>query len=122
MRETETDNETETEMDTVIVGSGNVFADLGLPNPEERLAKAMLSRTSTQILKKRGWTQARAARAVGIAASDMSDIVRGKLRRFSLDRLESVILNLDMDIDILISPKRVAGKRGQVRVQLVDDL
>ena len=120
MRETETDNETETEMDTVIVGSGNVFADLGLPNPEERLAKAMLSRTITQILKKRGWTQARAARAVGIAASDMSDIVRGKLRRFSLDRLESVILDLDMDIDIRISPKRVAGKRGQVRVQLVD--
>lgn len=105
---------------TVEDSCGNVFADLGLPHAEERLAKAMLSRTITHILRTRGWTQAHAARVVGMAASDMSDIVRGKLRRFSLDRLESLILDLDMDIHIRISPKRVASRRGQVSVQLED--
>ena len=103
---------------TVEASSGNVFADLAMPNAEERFAKAMLARSITHILRQRGWTQAQGARAVGMAASDISDIVRGKLARFSLDRLESLILDLDMDIHIRISPKRGARQRGQVSVQL----
>lgn len=99
--------------------SGNVFEDLGLPNAEERLAKALLARTIKQIIAHHGWTQTKAAKHVGLAASDMSDIVRGKLARFSLDRLESVILDLDMDIHIRVSPKQAESRRGHVSVELV---
>jgi predicted XRE-type DNA-binding protein len=55
-------------------GSGNVFADLGLPNPEDRLAKAELSRVIAHVIKDKKWSQKRAAEALGIAPSDMSNV------------------------------------------------
>jgi predicted XRE-type DNA-binding protein len=100
-------------------GTANVFADIGLPDAEERLAKALLARAIKQIITHRGWTQARAAQQVGLAASDMSDVVRGKLARFSLDRLESLILDLDMDIHLKVTPKRAEAHRGHISVELV---
>ncbi len=100
-------------------GSGNVFDDLALPNAEERLAKALLARTIQQVIVRRGWSQAKAAKEIGMAASDISDIVRGKLGKFSLDRLESIILDLRMDIHIRVSPVVVEGRRGHVSVELV---
>ena len=100
-------------------GSGNVFADLALPDAEERMAKALLARTIKQILVQRNWTQAAGAKAVGFAPSDMSDIVRGKLAKFSIDRLESAILDLGMDIHIRVEPKRSTALRGHVSVELV---
>lgn len=100
-------------------GSGNVFEDLALPNAEERLAKALLARTIHQVIVQRGWTQAKAAKEIGMAASDVSDVVRGKLGKFSLDRLESIILDLRMDIHIRVSPTPAEGRRGHVSVELV---
>ncbi len=102
----------------VEASSGNVYADVALPNPEERLAKALLSRTIAQIIQQRGWSQAKAAVSTGVAASDMSDIVRGKLAKFSLSRLETIILDLDMDIHMRISPKQPGSLRGHVTVEL----
>ena len=68
--------------------SGNVFEDLGLPNPAERLAKAELARVIRAVVNEKNWTQRRAAKAIGIAPPDMSDLMRGKLVRFSQERLE----------------------------------
>jgi predicted XRE-type DNA-binding protein len=102
----------------ITASSGNVFADLGLPNAEERLAKALLSRVIQDIVQQRGWTQARAARETGLAASDMSDIMRGKLAKFSRERLESIILDLDMDIHMRVTPKAPHFVRGQIAVEL----
>jgi predicted XRE-type DNA-binding protein len=62
-------------------GSGNVFMDLGLPHPEERLAKAELARVIHALVSEKGWTQRRAAQALGIAPSDMSDLMRGNRMR-----------------------------------------
>ena len=82
-------------------GSGNVFEDLGLPHPAERLAKAELARVIRTIVKEKTWTQRRAAAALGIAPPDMSDLMRGKLARFSqVIRLERFLNALDMDIHI----------------------
>lgn len=67
--------------------SGNVFADLGLPDPEERLAKALLSRAITNAVKQRGLTQAEAARILGTTQPKVSDLVRGNLGSFTMDRL-----------------------------------
>lgn len=99
-------------------GSGNVFADIALPNAEERLAKALLSRTIAKIIQQRDWSQAMAAQSTGVAASDMSDIVRGKLAKFSLSRLETIILDLGMDIHLRVSPKQPGSLRGNMTVEL----
>ena len=100
-------------------GSDNVFEDLLLPHAEERLAKALLARAIRQVITARSWSQARAAKEIGLAQSDMSDIVRGKLGKFSLDRLESIILDLRMDIHIRVSPTPADERRGHVSVELV---
>jgi len=103
----------------VETSSGNVFEDLGAANADVRLAKGLLSRTIQQVIAQRGWSQAKAAREIGLAQSDMSDVVRGKLGKFSLERLESIILDLDMDIHMRVSPKKPSAARGHVSVELV---
>ena len=71
--------------------SGNVFEDLGLPDASERLAKAELARVVRRIITRKQWTQRRAADELGIAAPDVSDLMRGKLARFSQERLERFV-------------------------------
>ena len=68
-------------------GSGNVFADLDYPNPEEALAKFRLTRVIADILKQRGLTQTQAARLLGIDQPKISRLIRGQFREFSLERL-----------------------------------
>jgi predicted XRE-type DNA-binding protein len=67
--------------------SGNVFADLGLPNPEELLAKAEVAIEIGNIIKKKKLTQTKAAKILGIDQPKVSAILKGKLRSFSLERL-----------------------------------
>jgi predicted XRE-type DNA-binding protein len=75
--------------------SGNVFADLGFTDAEDRLAKAQLARIVRHEVRDRmareGWTQARAAKLLGITAPDMSNLMRGKLARFGQERLETFL-------------------------------
>ncbi|HZT40535.1 MAG TPA: helix-turn-helix transcriptional regulator [Chthonomonadaceae bacterium] len=87
-------------------GSGNVFADLGLPNPEERQAKAHLANLIEDIIRANGWTQTVAAERMGLMQPDVSDIVRGRLKRFTLDRLFRCLNALDQDVEITVRPKR----------------
>ncbi len=99
--------------------SGNVFEDLGLPDASERLAKAELARVIRKIIKERNWTQRRGAEALGVAPPDMSDLMRGKLARFSQERLERFLNALDMDVHIQVGPRRNGKKRAGVTVELV---
>ena len=69
------------------VGSGNVFADLGLPNPEERLAKAELASRIGEAVRQRRLTQAATAELLGIDQPKVSRLMRGYLTNFSTDRL-----------------------------------
>ena len=100
-------------------GSGNVFEDLGLPEAAARLAKAELARVIRKIVTDKGWTQRRAAEALGIASPDMSDLVRGKLARFSQERLERFLNALDMDVRIQVGPRRKGKKHASVTVEFV---
>ena len=102
--------------------SGNVFDDLGLPDAVERLAKAELARVIRQIVQEREWTQARAAGVLGIPPSDMSDLMRGKIARFSQERLERFLIALDMDIRIQIAPRGSRKRRATVTVELLGAL
>ena len=99
--------------------SGNIFEDLGLPDAGERLAKAELARVIRNIVKDKKWTQRRAADVLRIAPPDVSDLMRGKLARFSQERLERFLNALGMDVRIRVGP-RAAGKRpANVTVELV---
>jgi predicted XRE-type DNA-binding protein len=104
---------------TVHDSSGNVFEDLGLPDPEGRLAKAQLARVIRKVLKERGLTQVQAADVLGVKQPDVSDLVRGKLARFSMERLERFLNALDMDVRIQVAPKPVGKARATVSVELV---
>ena len=75
-------------------GSGNVFADLGLPNPEERLAKAQLAYAIARVIEERGLTQRAAAALMGIDQPKVSHILRGRLADFSTDRLLGFLTGL----------------------------
>ncbi|MCO4101358.1 helix-turn-helix domain-containing protein [Gemmatimonas sp.] len=96
--------------------SGNVFADLALPDADIRMAKAQLARAVKRVIVTNDWTQAFAAKTSGLATPDMSDVCRGNLARFSLERLEKVLVALGVDIEVRLQPKRAGATRGALRV------
>lgn len=98
---------------------GNVFEDLGLPDAAERLAKSEMARAVRKIISDKGWTQRRAAEVLHIAAPDVSDLMRGKLARFSRERLERFLTALDMDVRIRVGPRADGKKHATVTVELV---
>lgn len=89
----------------VEVGSGNVFADLGLPNPEEMLVKAELASKIGEIIDTRNLTQIDAAEILGIDQPKVSALIRGKLSGFSTERLFRFLNALGSDIEISVKPK-----------------
>jgi predicted XRE-type DNA-binding protein len=95
------------------VSSGNVFADLGLPNPEELLAKAELAHKITVLIRKRGLTQAQAAKLLGVDQPKVSALIRGRLTGFSIERLMRFLLHLGQDIKITVeaAPRNRANAR-----------
>jgi predicted XRE-type DNA-binding protein len=86
--------------------SGNVFADLGFPNPEEELAKADLAIRISQLLTERKLTQKQAASLLSIDQPKVSALRRGKLEGFSTERLFRFINRLGQDVEIVIRPTR----------------
>jgi predicted XRE-type DNA-binding protein len=79
------------------VGSGNVFEDLGIPNAEEHLVKAQLVFKIDSILKTRKMKQTEAAALFDIRQPDISNMLRGEFRQFSVERLMRFLVKLDQD-------------------------
>lgn len=98
------------------VSSGNVFADLGLPNPEERLAKAELAHKISVLVSDRGLTQVQTAKLLGVDQPKISALLRGQLSGFSLERLMRFLLLLGQDIKITVQACRRSRSRARVRV------
>ena len=90
-------------MTEVTVGSGNVFEDLGYRDPEEAKAKANLAWYISSVIKQRGLTQVEAAEILGIDQPKVSNLVRGKLRDFSLERLIRFVIALGNDVRIEVN-------------------
>lgn len=97
-------------------GSGNVFADLGLPNPEERLAKAELAFQISRIIERRGLTQRAAAELMGVDQPKVSHILHGRLADYSTERLLGFLRALGRDIDIVIRTPSRRRERGRLRI------
>ena len=98
------------------VGSGNVFADLGVDAPEEALAKAELTAKIAQIIDAKGLTQAAAAKVLGIDQPKVSALLRGKLTGFSTERLVKFLNTLGRDVEIVIRDRPRAKGPGHLRV------
>ena len=96
------------------VGSGNIFADLGLPNAEEHLLKAGLVVRLGQLIKARKLTQTAAAKLLGVKQPDLSNILRGRFRGYSVGRLMRMLTAFDQDIDIVVRPRKKRGKPGRI--------
>ena len=99
--------------------SGNVFADMGARDAEERLAKAELARVIRKAIEDRDMTQAEAAELFGVTQPDVSDLTRGKLARFSMERLERFLNALDLEIRIQIGPRPKGKARAGITVELI---
>jgi predicted XRE-type DNA-binding protein len=98
-------------------GSGNVFADLGIPNPEEALAKSKIVMKIDALIKKKKLTQAQAAKLLKISQPKVSLLLRGYLTDFSLERLLRFLNDLGQDVVISIMP---SSHRGQGSTMIGD--
>jgi predicted XRE-type DNA-binding protein len=108
------------EGEIVVSGSGNVFADLGLSNPEERLAKAQLVHRIAEIIKERNLTQAKAGAILGIDQAKVSKLVRGRLSEFSTSTLMEYLTRLDQDVEIVVRPKPSSRETASLLVTIPD--
>jgi predicted XRE-type DNA-binding protein len=87
-------------------GSANVFKDIGVPNAEEHFIKAQLVFKIAAILKKRGMTQVDAAKLFQVRQPDVSKMLRGEFRQFSVERLLRFLVALNQDVAIVVKPHR----------------
>ncbi len=90
--------------------SGSVFKDLGVPHAEEHLVKAQLVFKIDTLMKARRLTQVKAAALFGVRQPDVSKMVRGEFRQFSVERLLRFLVALDQDVEIVIRPH--SGRRN----------
>ena len=98
-------------------GTDNIFADIGLPNPEEDLAKAELTWRITLAIRERRLTQTRAARLLKIDQPKISRLLRGQLSGFSTERLMHFLTLLGSDVEIVVCRRPANARRlGRVRV------
>jgi len=94
--------------------SGNVFADLGLPDSEDRLLKAGIVAELQRLIKERELTQVKAAKLVGVSHPDLSHLLRGDFDDYSAERLMKMLTAFEQDIEIIMKPHRKAGQRGRI--------
>lgn len=98
------------------LSTGNVFADLELPNPEERQLKARLASLIYDILEERGWTQQHSAEVLGISQPDVSKLTRGILKDFSVERLLSFLSRLEYRVTITAQEDKRLAKSKKIIV------
>ncbi len=86
----------------LVHGSGNVFRDLGMPNPEASQLKAKLAAQIIKVLDKRQLTVRAAHELTGFAAADFSRVRQAKLSRFTIDRLMAMLDKLGQDVEVSV--------------------
>ena len=97
-------------------GSGNVFADLGHPDAETHLLKAELVTRIDQIIRQRGLKQVEAAQLLGLSQPDVSRLLRGNFREYSVERLLRLLTALGRNVEIVIREPR-SQRQGQLSIR-----
>src|SRR5450631_1275394 len=93
--------------------SGNIFADLGLPDAETHFLKAQIVAELYRLTRERKLTQAKAGALMGISQPEVSRLFRGNFREYSIDRLMAFLTAFDRDVEIVSHP-RPKGERGHI--------
>jgi predicted XRE-type DNA-binding protein len=96
--------------------SGNVFADVGLPDAGDHLVRAKLVFKIDTLMRERGLKQAEAARLFGVKQPDVSKMLRGDFRQFSVERLMRFLVSLGQDVEIIVKPHAGAAAEAELRV------
>jgi predicted XRE-type DNA-binding protein len=104
--------------DEIIESSGNIFKDLGYPDAEEAQAKSKLAIEIYLIIKARKLTQREAAKIMKTEQPHVSDILRGKISYFTIDRLMRFLLTLGRDVEIKI--KKPKSRKRPPRIYVRD--
>jgi predicted XRE-type DNA-binding protein len=94
--------------------SGNLFADLGLPDAEQRLLKSQIVAQLHRLIKVGGLTQVKAAGLLGIHQPDLSLLLRGDFDDYSAERLMKMLTVFEQDIEIVMKPNRKTGQPGRI--------
>jgi predicted XRE-type DNA-binding protein len=97
-------------------GSGNVYADLGVPDASDMLVKAQLTAKIGEIIKARKWTQAHAATVLGLTQPKLSKMLRGQFRGISEAKMLDCLARLGRNIQIVVGPPRRSTASGRVAV------
>ena len=95
---------------------GNVFADMGVAEPEEELAKAQLASHIRETIKRRRLTQIHAAHLMGLDQPKVSALMNGRLAGFSSERLMRFLAALGQDVEIVVKARSRSRERGTIRV------
>ena len=98
----------------VEMSSGNIFADLGLPDAETHFLKAQIVSEIYRLTHERKLTQIQAGKLMGISQPEVSRLFKGNFREYSIDRLMSFLTAFDRDVDIVVRPHKKAGKTGRI--------
>lgn len=94
--------------------SGNIFADLGLPNAEEHQLKSALLVQIKRLVSERELTQTEAAKLIKMKQPDLSKLLRGHFKLVSVEKLMLMLTALDQDVEITIKPHRKRGEAGRI--------
>lgn len=89
------------------LSSGNIWADIGRPDAEEAMARCLLMSRVTDLIRERRLTQAQAAKVLGTNQPTVSDLMRGKMSKFSLERLIAFLNALGQDVEISVRERPV---------------
>ncbi len=103
-------------VEKIETSSGNVFADLGFADADERILKAQLALKIAELIERKGWTQAHAAEVMGLDQPKVSHLLRGRLTGFSADRLFAILNRLGHSVEVRISAKERAPSKTHTRV------
>jgi len=96
--------------------SGNVYADMGVPDADEMLVKAKLASKIEEIIKSRKWSQQQAADVLGIPQSKLSKMLNGHFRGISETKMIECLTRLGRDVQIVVGPARRRSLAGHVAV------
>jgi predicted XRE-type DNA-binding protein len=103
-------------MSGIEIGSGNVYADLGMSNAADMLVKAQLAGKIGEIIRLRKLTQARAAELLGIPQPKLSNMLRGQFRGISETKMIDCLTRLGRDVEIVVREREAAKTAGHVSV------
>ncbi len=106
-------------MTEVYEGDPNIFAEIGVPEPETHLLKAKLVLEIMRLVRGRGLTQVSAGELMGISQPEVSRMFKGHFREYSVERLMTLLTAFDRDVEILVRSRggETEGERGRITVR-----